>query len=66
MGRLRSAAHALAKTGMPPRQLMQTLDSVVTDLADPLVTCCCLVARARPGPGGYLLCWPRSCPARRT
>ncbi len=43
MGQLRSAAHALAKTGMPPRQLMQALDSVVADLPDQLVTCCYLV-----------------------
>ncbi|WP_425558661.1 PAS domain S-box protein [Kitasatospora albolonga] len=43
MGQLRSAAHALAKTGMPPRQLMQALDAVVADLPDQLVTCCYLV-----------------------
>ncbi|GGZ83990.1 PAS domain S-box protein [Streptomyces echinoruber] len=45
MGQLRSAAHALAKTGMQPRRLMQALDSVVADLAvpDQLVTCCYLV-----------------------
>jgi PAS domain S-box-containing protein len=45
MGQLRSAAHALAKTGMQPRQLMQALDSCVADLdvPDQLVTCCYLV-----------------------
>ncbi|WP_405536133.1 MEKHLA domain-containing protein [Streptomyces sp. NBC_00075] len=45
MGQLRSAAHALAKTGMQPRQLMQALDAVVADLnvPDQLVTCCYLV-----------------------
>ncbi|WP_269664857.1 ATP-binding SpoIIE family protein phosphatase [Streptacidiphilus rugosus] len=43
MGQLRSAAHALAKTGMPPWQLMQALDAVVEELPDQLVTCCYLV-----------------------
>ncbi|MFJ3666781.1 PAS domain S-box protein [Streptomyces sp. NPDC090106] len=45
MGQLRSAAHALAKIGMQPRQLMQALDSCVADLdvPDQLVTCCYLV-----------------------
>ncbi|QMU80483.1 PAS domain S-box protein [Streptacidiphilus sp. PB12-B1b] len=43
MGQLRSAAHALAKTGMPPWQLMQALDAVVGELPDQLVTCCYLV-----------------------
>ncbi|ANS70176.1 putative PAS/PAC sensor protein [Streptomyces lincolnensis] len=45
MGQLRSAAHALAKTGMQPRQLMQALDTCVADLdvPDQLVTCCYLV-----------------------
>lgn len=44
MGQLRSAAHALAKTGMQPRQLMQELENCVTDLdvPDQLVTCCYL------------------------
>ncbi|MEW2497947.1 PAS domain S-box protein [Streptomyces nodosus] len=51
MGQLRSAAHALAKTGMQPRQLMQALDSVVADLdvPDQLVTCCYLVIAADVG-----------------
>ncbi|MEE1782863.1 SpoIIE family protein phosphatase [Streptomyces sp. SP17BM10] len=45
MGQLRSAAHALAITGMGPRELMQSLETVVGDLAvpDQLVTCCYLV-----------------------
>ncbi|MFD1659256.1 PAS domain S-box protein [Streptomyces caeni] len=51
MGQLRSAAHALAKTGLQPRQLMQALDSVVADLdaPDQLVTCCYLVIAADTG-----------------
>ncbi|MGW1588648.1 SpoIIE family protein phosphatase [Streptomyces sp. NPDC002386] len=51
MGQLRSAAHALAKTGVQPRQLMQTLESVVADLdvPDQLVTCCYLVIAADTG-----------------
>ena len=43
MGQLRSAAHALAKTGMPPWQLVQALDAVVSELPDQFVTCCYLV-----------------------
>ncbi|MEV0220394.1 PAS domain S-box protein [Streptomyces sp. NPDC050704] len=51
MGQLRSAAHALAKTGMQPRQLMQALEVVVADLdvPDQLVTCCYLVIAADAG-----------------
>ncbi|UIX35624.1 MEKHLA domain-containing protein [Streptomyces sp. GQFP] len=51
MGQLRSAAHALAKTGMQPRQLMQALDAVVADLnvPDQLVTCCYLVIASDAG-----------------
>ncbi|WTE73785.1 PAS domain S-box protein [Streptomyces sp. NBC_01615] len=51
MGQLRSAAHALAKTGMQPRQLMQALEAVVGDLdvPDQLVTCCYLVIAADAG-----------------
>ncbi|WTY68580.1 PAS domain S-box protein [Streptomyces sp. NBC_01410] len=51
MGQLRSAAHALAKTGMQPRQLMQALDTCVADLdvPDQLVTCCYLVIAADAG-----------------
>lgn len=51
MGQLRSAAHALAKTGMQPRRLMQTLDTCVADLdvPDQLVTCCYLVVAADEG-----------------
>jgi PAS domain S-box-containing protein len=43
MGQLRSAANALARTGMPPQQLMHALDAVVRDLPDQLITCCYLV-----------------------
>ncbi|MEZ0067204.1 PAS domain S-box-containing protein [Streptacidiphilus sp. MAP12-20] len=49
MGQLRSAAHALAKTGMPPWQLMQALDAVVAELPDQLVTCCYLTLDADRG-----------------
>ncbi|GAA0635589.1 hypothetical protein GCM10009535_09540 [Streptomyces thermocarboxydovorans] len=51
MGQLRSAAHALAKTGMQPQGLMQTLDTCVADLdvPDQLVTCCYLVVAADEG-----------------
>ncbi|MFJ8200798.1 PAS domain S-box protein [Streptomyces sp. NPDC096152] len=56
MGQLRSAAHALAKTGMQPRQLMQALDTVVADLdvPDQLVTCCYLVIA--PDAGNVTVC----------
>ncbi|MCS0604213.1 PAS domain S-box protein [Streptomyces sp. LP11] len=56
MGQLRSAAHALAKTGMQPRQLMQALDTVVADLdvPDQLVTCCYLVIA--PDAGTVTVC----------
>ncbi|MCN9242229.1 MEKHLA domain-containing protein [Streptomyces sp. RY43-2] len=51
MGQLRSASHALAKTGLQPRQLMQALDTVVADLEvpDQLVTCCYLIIAADAG-----------------
>lgn len=54
MGRLRSAANALARTGMPPRRLMEVLDAVVADLPDQLVTCCYLVID--PASGEITLC----------
>ncbi|POX36787.1 MEKHLA domain-containing protein [Streptomyces sp. Ru73] len=54
MGRLRSAANALARTGMPPEQLMQVLDTVVADLEGQLVTCCYLVIR--PDAGELTIC----------
>ncbi|MFD9096626.1 PAS domain S-box protein [Streptomyces collinus] len=56
MGQLRSAAHALAKTEMQPRRLMQALDTVVTDLdvPDQLVTCCYLVIA--PDAGTVTIC----------
>lgn len=42
MGQLRSATHALAKSGLPPRRLMHTLEAVVADLPDQFITCCYL------------------------
>ncbi|MFF1298432.1 MULTISPECIES: PAS domain S-box protein [unclassified Streptomyces] len=63
MGQLRSAAHALAKTGMQPRQLMQALDAVVADLdvPDQLVTCCYLVIA--PDSGSVTICSAGHLPA---
>jgi PAS domain S-box-containing protein len=49
MGQLRSAANAVARTGMPPQQLMDALDSVVADLPGQLVTCCYLVINTSEG-----------------
>jgi PAS domain S-box-containing protein len=54
MGQLRSAANALARTGMPPSRLMQALDAVVSDLPDQLVTCCYLVVD--PDAGEVTIC----------
>ncbi|MGW2515522.1 PAS domain S-box protein [Streptomyces sp. NPDC001617] len=56
MGQLRSAAHALAKTGMQPRQLMQALDICVADLdvPDQLVTCCYVIIA--PDAGTVTVC----------
>jgi PAS domain S-box-containing protein len=49
MGQLRSAANALARTGMPPQQLMHALDAVVCDLPGQLITCCYLIIDATRG-----------------
>jgi hypothetical protein len=49
MGQLRSAANAVARTGMPPQQLMDALDAVVADLSGQLVTCCYLVIDTSQG-----------------
>jgi anti-sigma regulatory factor (Ser/Thr protein kinase) len=49
MGQLRSAANALARTGMPPQQLMHALDAVARDLPGQLITCCYLVINAAQG-----------------
>ncbi|MEU6119400.1 PAS domain S-box protein [Streptomyces sp. NPDC047117] len=54
MGQLRSAANALARTGMAPDRLMQVLDTVVADLPGQLVTCCYLVIR--PDAGQLTIC----------
>jgi PAS domain S-box-containing protein len=49
MGRLRSAANALACTGMPPSRLINALDQVARDIPDQLVTCCYLVVDPHAG-----------------
>jgi PAS domain S-box-containing protein len=49
MGRLRSAANALARTGMAPQQLMSALEEVARDTADQLTTCCYLIIDPRAG-----------------
>jgi PAS domain S-box-containing protein len=49
MGQLRSAANALARTGMPPQQLMHALDVVVQDMPGQLVTCCYLIIDTNQG-----------------
>ncbi|HEV2637793.1 MAG TPA: PAS domain S-box protein [Actinocrinis sp.] len=54
MGQLRSAAHALAKAGLPPRELVRALDSVVADLPDQIVTCCYL--EVDPDAGELTVC----------
>nr|WP_190194456.1 PAS domain S-box protein [Streptomyces minutiscleroticus] len=63
MGQLRAAAHALAKTGMEPRQLMQALDAIVADLdlPDQLVTCCYLILA--PDTGEVTVCSAGHLPA---
>lgn len=43
MGQLRSAANALARTGLPPQQLMSALELFARDIPDQLTTCCYLV-----------------------
>ncbi|WP_146238384.1 SpoIIE family protein phosphatase [Streptomyces sp. Act143] len=43
MGQLRAAAHALARTGTEPVDLITGLDAFVADLDNQLVTCCYLV-----------------------
>jgi PAS domain S-box-containing protein len=53
MGQLRSAVRSLAKTQLPPQQLMQALDVFAADLPPQLITCCYLVIDPAPdgGPG---------------
>lgn len=48
MGQLRSAARALAKTQLPPQQLIQALDTFAGDLPEQLITCCYLVIEPAP------------------
>ncbi len=43
MGQLRSAANALARTGMAPARMMNALDLVARDIPDQLTTCRYLV-----------------------
>jgi PAS domain S-box-containing protein len=54
MGQLRSAAHALAKAGLQPRELVRALDSVVADLPEQIVTCCYL--EVDPDAGELIVC----------
>jgi serine phosphatase RsbU (regulator of sigma subunit)/anti-sigma regulatory factor (Ser/Thr protein kinase) len=49
MGRLRSAANALARTGMPPQQLMHALDLVARDIPEQLTTCCYMIIDPQAG-----------------
>lgn len=54
MGQLRSAARSLAKTQLPPDQLMQALDAFAGDLPQQLITCCYLVIDPDPDAGSWL------------
>ncbi|MGW6054548.1 ATP-binding SpoIIE family protein phosphatase [Streptomyces sp. NPDC055189] len=54
MGQLRSAARALALAGLPPCEVMQTLDSFTRDLPEPFVTCVYL--EADPARGEMTVC----------
>lgn len=54
MGQLRSAARSLAKTQLPPQQLMQALDAFAADLPQQLITCCYLVIDPGPDDGSQL------------
>src|SRR5579859_1610400 len=54
MGQLRSAARSLAKTQLPPQQLMQALDAFAGDLPQQLITCCYLVIDPGPDAGSWL------------
>jgi PAS domain S-box-containing protein len=54
MGQLRSAARSLAKTQLPPQQLMQALDVFAGDLPQQLITCCYLVIDPAADAGSWL------------
>jgi PAS domain S-box-containing protein len=54
MGQLRSAVRSLAKTQLPPQQLMQAVDAFAADLPQQLVTCCYLVIDPGPDAGPEL------------
>jgi PAS domain S-box-containing protein len=49
MGQLRSAANALARTGMAPARLMNAMELVARDIPDQLTTCCYLVIDPHAG-----------------
>jgi PAS domain S-box-containing protein len=49
MGQLRSAANALARTGLSPQQLMNALELFTRDIPDQLTTCCYLVINPDAG-----------------
>ncbi|MFG2003964.1 SpoIIE family protein phosphatase [Spirillospora sp. NPDC048911] len=49
MGQLRAVSNALAKTDLPPAQLIQALDAVLTDLPTQMATCCYLVVDPETG-----------------
>jgi anti-sigma regulatory factor (Ser/Thr protein kinase) len=59
IGRLRSAANALARTGIPPAPLIHALDLVARDIPEQLMTCCYLIIDSQTGeltgcPAGHL------------
>ncbi|MFI6322788.1 PAS domain S-box protein [Nonomuraea sp. NPDC050556] len=49
MGHLRPAAHALAKQGMNPAELLRALDGLVLELPEQMVTCCYLIVDPSAG-----------------
>lgn len=49
MGHLRPAAHALAKQGMNPAELLRALDGLVLELPEQMVTCCYLIVDPSTG-----------------
>ena len=49
MGRLRSAANALARAGISPERLMSVLDSIARDNEEQLTTCCYLIIDPQAG-----------------
>ncbi|KAB2340616.1 ATP-binding SpoIIE family protein phosphatase [Actinomadura rudentiformis] len=49
MGQLRAVSNALAKTDLPPAELMQRLDAVLCDMPAQMATCCYLVVDPETG-----------------